>query len=122
MTNTASASLRPGDRGHDDELVGFQLGFAQRPALTAPARSTVDVVAAVRHAAARGMPVGVEATGHGLPGGYEGGLLVTTRHMDRLTVDPAARTVRVRAGVRRGQVFAAAEPYGPAPLGAPPTL
>ncbi|MEU8028367.1 FAD-binding oxidoreductase [Streptomyces sp. NPDC049099] len=108
--------LRPGDAGYDDELAGFQLGFAQRPAVIVPARSAADVVAAVRYAAAQGLPVGVQATGHGLPGGYDGGMLVTTRRMNGIGVDPGARTVRVRAGVRWGQVVAATEPYGLAPL------
>ncbi|MEV6056315.1 FAD-binding oxidoreductase [Streptomyces sp. NPDC052107] len=110
------ALLRPGDAGYGAELAGFQLGFAQRPAAIVPARSAADVVAAVRYAAAEGLPVGVQATGHGLPGGYEGGLLVSTRRMDRVVVDPEARTVRVQAGVRWRQVVAAAEPYGLAPL------
>ncbi len=108
--------LRPGEAGYDDELAGFQLGFTQRPALIAPVRSTAGVVAAVRHAAAGGLPVGVQASGHGLPGGSAGGLLVSTRRMDGVRVDPEARTVRVQAGVRWGQVAAAAEPYGLAPL------
>ncbi|GHJ98877.1 oxidoreductase [Streptomyces sp. Y2F8-2] len=108
--------LRPGDAGYDDELAGFQTGFTQRPSVIAAVRSTADVVAAVRYAAAEDLPVGVQATGHGLPGGYEGGLLITTRRLDGLTVDPEARTVRVQAGVRWGQVVAAAEPYGLAPL------
>ncbi|MFI9251690.1 FAD-binding oxidoreductase [Streptomyces sp. NPDC053069] len=108
--------LRPGDAGYDDELAGFQLGFAQRPAVIVPARSAADVVAAVRYAAAQGLPVGVQATGHGLPGGYDGGMLVTTRRMNGIGVDPGARTVRVQAGVRWGQVVAATEPYGLAPL------
>ncbi|MEV5880564.1 FAD-binding oxidoreductase [Streptomyces sp. NPDC052101] len=108
--------LHPGDTGYDDELAGFQLGFAQRPAVLVPARSAADVAAAVRYAAAEGLPVGVQATGHGLPGGYTGGLLITTRRMDGIVVDPAARTVRVQAGVRWGQVVEATEPYGLAPL------
>ncbi|MER6028419.1 FAD-binding oxidoreductase [Streptomyces sp. NPDC001851] len=108
--------LRPGDAGYDDEVAGFQLGFAQRPAVVVPARSAADVVAAVRYAAARGLPVGVQATGHGLPGGYDGGMLVSTRRMDGICVDPGAGTVRVQAGVRWGRVAAAAEPYGLAPL------
>ncbi|MFE1886695.1 FAD-binding oxidoreductase [Streptomyces diastatochromogenes] len=108
--------LRSGDSGYEDELAGFQLGFTQRPAVAVAARSAADVVAAVRYAAAENLPVGVQATGHGLPGGSEGGVLVTTRRMDGITVDPATRTVRVQAGVRWGQVVAAAEPYGLAPL------
>ncbi|MFJ5967381.1 FAD-binding oxidoreductase [Streptomyces sp. NPDC093060] len=108
--------LRSGDLGYADELAGFQLGFTQRPAVVVAARSAADVVAAVRYAAAENLPVGVQATGHGLPGAAEGGVLVTTRRMDGITVDPEARTVRVQAGVRWGQVVAAAEPYGLAPL------
>ncbi|MFB8174882.1 hypothetical protein ACFC8N_02230 [Streptomyces sp. NPDC055966] len=45
----------------------------------------------------------MRATGHGLPGGYEGGLLVTTGRMDGLTVDAEARTVRVQAGCAGGR-------------------
>ncbi|MFF7975578.1 FAD-binding protein [Streptomyces sp. NPDC007905] len=108
--------LRPGDPGYEDELAGFQLGFTQRPAVIVAARSAADVVAAVRYAAAQNLPVGAQATGHGLPGSFEGGVLVTTRRLDGITVDPGARTVRVQAGVRWGQVVAAAEPYGLAPL------
>jgi len=108
--------LRPGDPGYDEELAGFQTGFAQRPAVVFAACSAGDVIAAVRYAAAEQLPIGVQATGHGLPGAFEGGVLVTTKRMDKVTVDPEARTVRVQAGVRWGQVVAAAGPYGLAPL------
>ncbi|MCX5246021.1 FAD-binding oxidoreductase [Streptomyces sp. NBC_00201] len=108
--------LRPGDSGYEEELAGFQTGFTQRPAVVFAASSAQDVIAAVRYAAERDLPVGVQATGHGLPGASEGGVLVTTKRMDRVSVDPEARTVRVGAGVRWGQVVAAAEPYGLAPL------
>lgn len=99
-----------------EELAAFQTGFVQRPDLVVDARSTDDVVAAVRHAAGERLPVGVQATGHGMPGPMTGGMLVSTRHMDRVTVDPVARTARVQAGVRWGQVVEAAAPHGLAPL------
>ncbi|PAZ12423.1 FAD-linked oxidoreductase [Streptomyces sp. SA15] len=108
--------LRPGDPAYDDELAGFQTGFTQRPAIIAAASSTDDVIAAVRYAAHRNLPIGVQATGHGLPGASEGGVLITTKRMDGVHIDPQARTVRVQAGVRWSQVVAAAEPYGLAPL------
>jgi FAD/FMN-containing dehydrogenase len=108
--------FRPGDEGYEEETAGFQTGFAQRPDVVFAASSADDVRAAVAYAAAEGLPVGVQATGHGLPGPAEGGVLITTKRMDRVTVDAEARTVRVRAGVRWGQVVAAAEPYGLAPL------
>ncbi|MEV0171859.1 FAD-binding oxidoreductase [Streptomyces sp. NPDC050803] len=116
MNFTDLPVLRPGDPGYDEELAGFQTGFAQRPAIVFAASSAEDVVAAVRYAAAENLPVGVQATGHGLPGPAEGGVLITTRRMDRVSVDPEARTVRVQAGVRWGQVVEAAAPYGLAPL------
>lgn len=99
-----------------DEVTSFQTGFALRHDRVFPVRSPDDVVAAVRHAAGAGLPVRVLATGHGLPGAVEGGVLVTTRHMDRVTVDPRARTARVQAGARWARVVEAAEPYGLAPL------
>ncbi|MEV0220222.1 FAD-binding oxidoreductase [Streptomyces sp. NPDC050704] len=108
--------LVPGEPGYEEELAGFQTGFAQRPDVVFAARSTDDVAAAVAYAAGEGLPVGVQATGHGLPGASAGGVLITTKRMDGVTVDAGARTVRVQAGVRWGQVVAAAEPYGLAPL------
>ncbi|MFE1802083.1 FAD-binding oxidoreductase [Streptomyces sp. NPDC059517] len=108
--------LVPGDPGYEDELGGFQTGFTLRPDAVFATRSAEDVVAAVTYAAAEGLPVGVQATGHGLPGDAEGGVLITTRRMDAVTVDARARTVRVRAGVTWRQVVEAAEPYGLAPL------
>ena len=38
------------------------------------ARSAADVIAAVRYAAERNLPIGVQATGHGLPGASERGV------------------------------------------------
>ncbi|WP_420311724.1 FAD-binding oxidoreductase [Streptomyces sp. YS-B37] len=114
--HTQPLTLHPADPGYEDELAGFQTGFTQRPDVVHGARSADDVIAAVRYAAARDVPVGVQATGHGLPGGSEGGVLITTRRMDRVRVDPGARTVRVQAGARWAQVVAAAEPHGLAPL------
>lgn len=100
----------------DGEVTSFQTGFPLRPDLVFPVRSQDDVVAAVRRAAEARLPVRVLATGHGLPGAVEGGALISTRHMDRVTIDPGARTARVQAGVRWGQVVEAAAPHGLAPL------
>ncbi|MGW6398982.1 hypothetical protein [Streptomyces sp. NPDC055134] len=71
---------RPGDAGYDEELAGFQTGFAQRPDVIFAATSADDVVAAVAYAAGAGLPVGVQATGqvveaaapHGLRGAADG--------------------------------------------------
>lgn len=107
--------LAPGDRGYDEDRVGFNLQEPHRPAVVAGATAAGDVVEAVRYAAVRGLPVAVQATGHGLREGLGGGVLVTTRRMRGFQVDPAARTVRVEPGVRWGEVIAAAAEHGLAP-------
>lgn len=108
--------LRPRDAAYAEEIAGFQTGFAQRPDVVFPAASAQDVAAAVAYAARERLPLGVQATGHGLPGAARGGVLVTTRRMDGVTVNAAARRVRIGAGARWGQVVAAAAPHGLAPL------
>ncbi|MFD6993505.1 FAD-binding oxidoreductase [Streptomyces sp. NPDC059943] len=108
--------FRPGDPGYDEELSGFQLGFSPRPDVIVGATGVDDVRTAVAHAAAHGLPVGVQATGHGVPAATEGGLLITTRRMDGVRIDPGARTATVEAGVRWRQVIEAAGPHGLAPL------
>ncbi|MEE1753631.1 FAD-binding oxidoreductase [Streptomyces sp. SP18CS02] len=112
----AAVVLRPADAGYDEEVAGFQTGFRFRPALVVGAAHTDEVRSAVRYAAGRGLPLAVQATGHGLPGASEGGVLVTTRRMDGVRVDPAARTARIEAGVRWSRVAEAAAPHGLAPL------
>ncbi|MGH4028300.1 FAD-binding oxidoreductase [Actinomycetota bacterium Odt1-20B] len=117
MDHTAERLVfRPGDAGYEDELAGFQTGFAQRPAIVFGASSAADVAAAVSYAAGAGLPVGVQATGHGLPDAAEGGVLISTRRMDAVSIDAEGRTAAVGAGVRWGQVVAAAAEHGLAPL------
>ncbi|MFJ9676891.1 FAD-binding oxidoreductase [Streptomyces sp. NPDC101194] len=95
---------------------GFQTGFAVRPDLVVEAAHAEDVRTAVADAAARGLPVHVHATGHGLSGTVEGGLLISTRRMDSVEIDPVRRTARIGAGVTWGQVIEAAAPHALAPL------
>ncbi|MFD5398755.1 FAD-binding oxidoreductase [Streptomyces sp. NPDC127097] len=108
--------LTPGDDGYDAERSGFQLARRHRPAVIVAARCAEDVVAAVRFAGAQGLPVAVQATGHGLSAATDGGLLISTRRMAGVRVDAAAGTARVEAGAVWGQVVEAAAPHGLAPL------
>ncbi|KIF68584.1 Mitomycin radical oxidase, partial [Streptomyces sp. AcH 505] len=71
----------------------------------------------VRGAAATGRAVGVLATGHGpAVAAGDDGVLIATRRMDQVRVDPARRTAVVAAGARWRHVLAATTPYGLAPL------
>ncbi|MFB6436020.1 FAD-binding oxidoreductase [Streptomyces sp. NPDC056411] len=108
--------LLPGDDGYDAERSGFQLARRHRPAVIVGARSTDDVAAAVAFAGDQGLPVAVQATGHGLSAVTDGGLLISTRRMSGVRVDAAAGTARVEAGAVWGRVVEAAAPHGLAPL------
>ncbi|MDF2711410.1 MAG: FAD-linked oxidoreductase [Nonomuraea muscovyensis] len=108
--------LRPGDDGYDEERSGFQALAAHRPDIVVGALDAADVRAAVAHAVAHGLPVAVQATGHGLPVAAEGGLLISTRRMSGVRIDPAAGTARIEAGVRWSAVIEAGAAHGLAPL------
>jgi FAD/FMN-containing dehydrogenase len=86
------------------------------PAAVVEARDGRDVAEAVRFAAAAGLPVAVQATGHGNPGDLDGALLVHTGRLDELAVHPDGGWARVGAGVLWQPVLDAAAPYGLAGL------
>jgi len=113
---TQGTVLRPADAGYDEARSGFQAAYQHRPSVIVRATGTGDVQAAVRYAAARELPVAVQSSGHGLAVATEGGVLVDTGGMAGVRVDPGARTARVTAGTRWGDVVQAAARHGLAPL------
>lgn len=106
----------PGGEGFHQEIAGYQSALRHRPDVVVGAQTAAHVAAAVEFAAARDLPIGVQATGHGLSVPLPGGVLISTRRMDGVRVDPGSATARVSAGARWGQVVAAAVRYGLAPL------
>lgn len=108
--------LLPGEDGYDDERAGFELTVDQHPAVAVGAVSAQDVVAAVVWAAAQGLPVAVQATGHGASSPADGVVYVSTKRMQDMRVDPEAKTATFGAGVRWEKVIAAAAEHGLAPL------
>lgn len=108
--------LEPADPAYAEEVSGFNAAYLPSPAVVVGATCAADVAAAVRYAAATGRRISVQATGHGLLGDLNGTVLVSTRRMAGLTIDPDARTARVEAGVRWREVIDAAAPHGLAPL------
>ncbi|MGW6332486.1 FAD-binding oxidoreductase [Nocardia rhamnosiphila] len=106
----------PGEGDYDTERIGFQLADAHRPEVIVGAVSASDVQAAVEFAAGRGIPVSVQATGHGLAGPATQGVLISTRRMSGVRLDPGARIAWVEAGVCWQQVIDAAAGHGLAPM------
>ncbi len=110
------AVLVPGDPGFDAGCAGFQTGYRHRPSVLVRAAGPEDAVAAVTYAAAHGMPIAVQATGHGLSVPLDGGVLISTADLTGVTVDAPARTARIAAGTRVSEVVDAAARHGLAPL------
>ncbi|GAA4234518.1 FAD-binding oxidoreductase [Actinomadura meridiana] len=80
------------------------------------ATGTADIRAAILTARDRGLPLTIEATGHGTVVAPDEGLLLKTSRMAGVLVDPSRRTARVGPGARWSDVIAAAAPFGLAPL------
>jgi len=98
------------------ECSPYNLAVRHAPAVVVGATDAADVQAAVRFAAGNGLPVAVLATGHQAITPADGGMLITTRGMTGVEVDPEARTVRFEAGVRWQQVVDATVKHNLAPL------
>jgi FAD/FMN-containing dehydrogenase len=108
--------LAAGDPALAAEAAAFNLAVTHHPVAVVGATSAADVAAAVRWAAARGLPVAVQATGHGPSVPADGAVLVSTRRMTGVWVNPATMTARVEAGTRWEQVIHEAAVFGLAPL------
>jgi FAD binding domain len=80
----------------------FNLAADLRPAAVVLPDDVDDVVAAVRYAGSNGLRVAPQATGHnGTPlGSLEDTLLVDVRGLQEVSIDGAARHVRVGGGVK----------------------
>ncbi|NKE60564.1 FAD-dependent oxidoreductase [Lentzea sp. PSKA42] len=105
----------PGDTGYDDERSGFQTGLRHEPQVIFAVENAQDVEEAVRYAETHGHEYAIQATGHGLTTTTTG-VLISTRRMNGVEIDPAARTAKAEAGAVWQQVIDKAAPHGLAPL------
>jgi FAD/FMN-containing dehydrogenase len=108
--------------GHDDaaglaaEAACWNVAVRHDPAVVVGATCAADVAAAVGWAGEHGLPVAVQATGHGPVRAATGCLLVSTRRMQGVAVDPGRRVARLEAGVTWAKVVQAAAEHGLTPL------
>jgi hypothetical protein len=109
----------PGDAGWDAARLAWNLAVDQHPAMVALPETAEDVAAVVSYAAAAGLRVAVQGTGHGA--GARGGdladaVLVKMERMRGVEIDAANRKARVEAGVVWAEVAEAAAEHGLAAL------
>lgn len=113
---TIGPVLAGGDPAAAEELAGFNIRTVHRPALVVGATCAEDISIAVRFADEHGLPVAVQATGHGQFLPALGAVHVTTKRMRSVSVDPDRQTARIGAGVRWREVIDRAIVHGLAPL------
>jgi FAD/FMN-containing dehydrogenase len=106
----------PEDEGYAEEAAGANTILTHRPLVTVGATGAADVRAAVRFARDHDLPLAVLATGHGPSTAVKDAVLVTTRRMTGVEVDPVERTARIEAGVQGRRLVDAAVEHGLAPL------
>lgn len=106
----------PGDPGYDPARTPWNLAADQRPAAVAVPRTAAEVQAVVKAAAAAGLRVAPQSTGHGASALAEGALddvvLVRMHALTGVSVDPVTAGARVLGGTLWGDVVTAAAPYG----------
>lgn len=105
-----------GDTGLAAEVACFNTSIIHDPDVVVAAVDESDVAAAVRFAADNGLRVRVQATGHGAGTPITDGVLISTRALDEIAIDPETRYATVGAGVRWAPVLVAAAEYGLAPV------
>jgi len=108
----------PGDEEWDQARLAWNLAVDQRPAAVAVPRTAEEVAAVVRWAAASGLRVAAQGTGHNAAalGDLAGAVLVKLHELRGVTVDPETRTARAAAGTIWIEVVEAAAEHGLAAL------
>ena len=106
----------PGSAGYDAARTPWNLAVDQRPAAVAVPRTVEQVQDVVRAAAAAGLRVAPQSTGHGAAALGElelgGVVIVRLSELTGVTVDADTRTARVVGGTLWQDVVAAASSYG----------
>lgn len=106
----------PADEAYDAARLPWNLAVEQRPAAVAVPRTVDEVAAVVRAAAAAGLRVAPQSTGHGA-GPLDGRslddvVLLRLHELTGVTVDAEARTAHVVGGTLWQDVITEAAPHG----------
>ncbi|MFI6920729.1 FAD-binding protein [Nonomuraea spiralis] len=104
--------LLAGDDGFEQSAAAWNLTVRQPVAAVVEAADADDVAALVRHARRTGLTVTAQPSGHGASGDVEGLILLRTGLLNQVEIYADERVARVGAGVKWGQVLAAAGPLG----------
>ena len=115
-TQIEGAVLTATDERYDELRQAWNLDHVHHPAVVVVPAHADDVASTVRWAADAGLPVCIQATGHGVIRTADGGVLVVTSELTDVHVDAEAWTARIGAGAKWERVLGPAIAAGLAPL------
>ncbi|MDI5975656.1 FAD-binding oxidoreductase [Amycolatopsis magusensis] len=102
----------PGDPGFDHVRRPWNLAVEQPAAAVVEAADAEDVVALVEYARRAGLGISTQPNGHGATGRTGGTILLRTRRLDSIEIDPVARRARIGSGVPSSRLQSAAAAHG----------
>jgi FAD/FMN-containing dehydrogenase len=105
--------LDPDDPGYDAARTVWNADIDRRPAVIARCQSAADVAAAIEFARQQGLVISVRGGGHNPSGSavVDGGMMIHLGGINGVSVDPAARRVRVGGGARLGDMDTATQAH-----------
>ena len=111
--------LEPGDEDFETARLIWNGDIQRRPAVIARCTGTADVLAAVRSARERELPIAIRGGGHAVAGHAvcDGGLVIDLSAMTGVRVDPLAGTVRAQGGCLWRHVDHESQAFGMAVTG-----
>ncbi len=116
LTGLVSSIAYPDDDRYASLAAPFNVSITNLPLAVVEARDAEEIARTVQFAAANGIPVAVQCTGHGAMDDLDGALLVLTRGLSELVVHPDDRWARVGAGLTWQPLLDAAGAHGLAAL------
>ena len=113
------AVIAPGDSAYDQARAVWNGMIDRRPSAILRCAGVADVVAGVKFASARSLPIAIRGGGHNVAGfgTCDGGLLLDLGSMNAVRVDPARKVAHVQGGARWGQVDHETQVFGLATTG-----
>jgi FAD/FMN-containing dehydrogenase len=113
------AVLEPSDDGYETARQIWNGDIDRRPAVIARCTGTADVLAAVRYARERELPMAIRGGGHAVAGHAvcEGGIVVDLSALTGVRVDPLAGMARAQGGCLWRHVDHEAQAFGLAVTG-----
>lgn len=106
----------PGKKGYAEEILSFNRAFTHSPDIVVAAKSSEDIMASVRLAGKYKLPINCQTTGHGAVESIKSGIMISTRHLNKVSINQDTGIATVGGGANWQEVVTVATEHGLAPI------